>query len=49
MLNIERVLGQDQLLRAMTGLSRKAFEALLATFSTVYEQKVRSVGTPPNR
>lgn len=38
MLNIERALKQDRLLRALTGLNRKAFEALLATFSAVYEQ-----------
>lgn len=38
MLNIERALQQDRLLRAMTGLNRKAFEALLPTFSAVYEQ-----------
>ncbi|HEY9651384.1 MAG TPA: transposase family protein [Coleofasciculaceae cyanobacterium] len=38
MLNIERALKQDRLLRAMTGLNRKAFDALLPTFSTVYEQ-----------
>jgi hypothetical protein len=28
MLNVERILKQDRLLRAMTGLNRKAFEAL---------------------
>jgi hypothetical protein len=38
MLNIERALEQDRLLRAMTGLNRKAFEALVPTFSAVYEQ-----------
>ncbi len=36
MLNIDRVLRQDRLLRALTGLNRKAFEALLPTFSEVY-------------
>ncbi len=40
MLNIERALKQDRLLRAMTGLNRKAFEALLATFRAVYEEAV---------
>ncbi len=40
MLNIERALKQDRLLRAMTGLNRKAFDALLPTFSAVYEQTV---------
>lgn len=40
MLNIERALKQDRLLRAMTGLNRKAFDALVPTFSATYEQKV---------
>jgi hypothetical protein len=40
MLNIERALKQDRLLRAMTGLNRKAFESLLPSFSTAYEQVV---------
>lgn len=38
MLDIERVLGQERLLRALTGLNQKAFEALMPTFSEVYEQ-----------
>lgn len=38
MLNIERVLNQDRLLRALTGLNRQAFEALLVAFSPLYEQ-----------
>jgi len=37
MLDIQRVLKQDRLLRATTGLNRKAFEALLETFSRLYE------------
>lgn len=41
MLNTERVLKQDRLLRAMTGLNRKAFDALVPTFSAVYEQSLR--------
>jgi hypothetical protein len=40
MLNIERALKQDRLLRAMTGLNRKAFDALLPTFSVIYDQQV---------
>lgn len=36
MLNIERILGQDRLLRATTGLNRKAFEELLVKFEAVY-------------
>lgn len=38
MLNIQRVLNQDRLLRALTGLNRKAFDQLLETFSPLYEQ-----------
>lgn len=37
MLDIERVLKQDRLLRALTGLNRKAFEALLVAFIPLYE------------
>jgi hypothetical protein len=40
MLNIERALKQDRLLRAMTGLNRKAFDALLPTFSVIYDRQV---------
>ena len=36
MLNIERILGQDRLLRATTGLNRKAFEDLSVKFEVVY-------------
>ncbi|WP_041565106.1 helix-turn-helix domain-containing protein [Nostoc punctiforme] len=36
MLNIEGALKQDRLLRALTGLNRKAFDALLPTFTTMY-------------
>ena len=36
MLNIEKILGQDRLLRATTGLNRKAFENLLVKFEEVY-------------
>ncbi|MEM1279540.1 MAG: IS5/IS1182 family transposase, partial [Cyanobacteria bacterium P01_H01_bin.152] len=32
MLNIERALNQERLLRALTGLNRKAFDTLLPTF-----------------
>jgi hypothetical protein len=38
MLDVERVLNQDRLLRALTGLNRKAFDELLSVFSPVYEQ-----------
>ena len=40
MLNIERALKQDRLLRALTGLNRKAFDNLLSTFNAVYEQSL---------
>jgi hypothetical protein len=40
MLNIERALKQDRLLRALTGLNRKAFDDLLSTFNAVYEQSL---------
>lgn len=38
MLNLERILNQDRLLRAITGLNRKAFEELLASFTDAYAQ-----------
>ncbi len=38
MVNIERALKQDRLLRALTGVNRKAFDALLSIFSSVYKQ-----------
>jgi hypothetical protein len=38
MLNLERILRDDRLLRAMTGLNRKAFENLLPSFSETYRQ-----------
>jgi hypothetical protein len=58
MLDIQRVLKQDRLLRAMTGLNRKAFEALLETFSRLYaearqqqprQRAVRGAGRRPIR
>lgn len=36
MLNIEGALKQDRPLRALTGLNRKAFDALLPTFTTMH-------------
>lgn len=38
MLNLERIFQQDRLLRAMTGLNLKAFEALVPSFAQAYEQ-----------
>lgn len=40
MLNLERILQQDRLIRAMTGLNRKAFEALLPSFTAAYERSL---------
>ncbi|MDZ4876863.1 MAG: hypothetical protein CLLPBCKN_006298 [Chroococcidiopsis cubana SAG 39.79] len=42
MLDIQRVLNQDRLLRALTGLNRKAFDELLDSFSLLYEQSRQS-------
>jgi DDE superfamily endonuclease/Helix-turn-helix of DDE superfamily endonuclease len=39
MLNLERALNQDRLLRALTGLNRKAFDALLPSFEQAYEAR----------
>jgi hypothetical protein len=41
MLDIERTLNQDRLLRALTGLNRQAFDALLPKFSEVYERSLQ--------
>jgi hypothetical protein len=40
MLNLERILKQDRLVRALTGLNRKAFEALLPSFTEAYERSL---------
>jgi DDE superfamily endonuclease/Helix-turn-helix of DDE superfamily endonuclease len=40
MLNLERILHQDRLLRAITGLNRQAFEALLPSFAQAYERSL---------
>jgi DDE superfamily endonuclease/Helix-turn-helix of DDE superfamily endonuclease len=40
MLNLERILKQDRLMRAMTGLNHKAFEQLLPSFIKAYECSV---------
>jgi hypothetical protein len=37
MLNLERALKQDRWLRALTGLNRQAFDALLPSFEQAYE------------
>jgi hypothetical protein len=46
-LDIERVLNQDRLLRALTGLNRKAFDALSAGFSSLYEQSRQAQSRQP--
>ncbi len=49
MLNLERILNQDRLLRAMIGLNRKAFEALLPGFATAYEHSRVKPNVPRQR
>lgn len=50
MLKIERLLKEDRLLRALTGMNKKAFEALLPLFEQTYQQsqqnrpRTRAVG-----
>lgn len=41
MLNIERALNNDRLLRSLTGLNRKAFDTLLVDFDTAYQKTLR--------
>jgi hypothetical protein len=40
MLNIERILKQDRLVRAMTGLNLKAFKAIESSFGEAYQESV---------
>jgi len=40
MLNIERILKQERLVRAMTGLNLKAFKALESSFEAAYQQSL---------
>jgi hypothetical protein len=40
MLNLERILNQARLIRAITGLNRKAFEELVPSFTEAYEQSL---------
>ena len=42
MLDIERALNQDRLLRALTGLNRRAFDTLVTDFSSLYEQSLQT-------
>ena len=49
MLKIEQVIKQDRLLRALTGLNRKAFESLLPTFNEFYEQTIKEHQKQPRQ
>jgi hypothetical protein len=49
MLNLERTFQSERLLRAMTGLNRKAFEALLPSFATAYEKSRVKAGEQRQR
>jgi len=49
MLDLERILKQERLLRAMTGLNRQAFEALLPDFSQAYNQSLIKAGQTRQR
>jgi hypothetical protein len=47
--NIERALENGRLLRALTGLNRKAFDELCAGFATVYQVIVQRDLQPRKR
>ncbi len=49
MLNIERALENDRLLRALTGLNRKAFDELCEVFGAVYEESLQHGSKPRKR
>ena len=49
MLNIDRALNNDRLLRAMTGLNRKAFNELCQVFGKVYQEKLQVTAQPQKR
>lgn len=49
MLNLDRILQNDRLLRAMTGLNRPAFEKLLPSFSEAYQQSQVKPGVERKR
>jgi hypothetical protein len=49
MLNIDRALGNDRLLRALTGLNRKAFDELCEVFAAVYQEILQSDPKPRKR
>jgi hypothetical protein len=41
MLKIEGIIKQNRLLRALTGLNKRAFESLLLTFEQQYQQSLQ--------
>lgn len=49
MLNINRALKNDRLLRALTGLNRKAFDQLCEVFEGIYEESIASDTKPRKR
>ena len=49
MLNINRALENDRLLRALTGLNRKAFDELCEVFDAVYQETLQSDPLPRQR
>jgi hypothetical protein len=49
MLNINRALENDRLLRALTGLNRKAFDELCEVFEVVYQESIESDTKPRKR
>ena len=49
MLNINRALENDRLLRALTGLNRKAFDELCEVFDVVYQERIESDTKPRKR
>lgn len=49
MININKILGKDRLLRAMIGLNRKAFENLLEKFEKVYKEEEEKRGKRPRK
>src|SRR5512141_921469 len=49
MLNIERALENDRLLRSLTGLNRKAFEELCEVFEAAYQEELERETKPRQR
>ena len=49
MLNIDRALANDRLLRSLTGLNRKAFEELCEVFAVAYQEWVEENSTAHKR